>query len=260
MALAAITRGDDKAAAPLVLLHGFGGGAFVWQDLMAGLPEAAPVIAYDLPGHGGSLHEDGIGGAGRMAKAVLADLERRGVARCHVAGHSLGGATAALMALREPTRVKSLTLLAPGGFGPEINHQALAAYAFADSEAALQMALRAMIGPGFCFSEGALHTLWAARQVPGAGDALGQVFEAILAGSPLDDRRQGTLPLADLGRLAMPCHVVWGLNDGILPVTQADGLPANINVERIAGAGHMLIDECPDRVVSLLCAVLDRAP
>lgn len=260
MALAAITRGDDKAAAPLVLLHGFGGGAHVWQDVMAGLPQGAPVIAYDLPGHGGSLREDGIGGGGRMAKAVLADLDRRGVARCHVAGHSLGGATAALMALRQPQRVKSLTLLAPGGFGPEINLRALAAYGFADSEAALQMALRAMTGPGFRFRKRAVHTLWASRQMPGARDALRQVFEAILAGSPLDDRRQGTLPLADLGRLAMPCHVVWGLNDGILPVTQADGLPANITVERIAGAGHMLIDECLDRVLSLLCAVVARAP
>nr|WP_284739611.1 alpha/beta fold hydrolase [Rhizobium sp. CG5] len=244
----------------MVLLHGFGGGACVWQDVMAGLPETIPVIAYDLPGHGGSLQEDGIGGAGRMAKAVLIDLKRRGVARCHVAGHSLGGATAALMALREPTRVKSLTLLAPGGFGPEINHRALAAYGFADSEAALQTALRAMTGPGFCFHEEAVRTLWASRQVPGAGDALRQVFEAILAGSPLDDRRQGTLPLADLGRLAMPCYVVWGLDDTILPVAQAEGLPANITVERIAGAGHMLIDECPERVLSLLRAVLAQVP
>lgn len=260
MALAAITRGDDKAAAPLVLLHGFGGGAHVWNDVMAGLPEGAPVIAYELPGHGGSLHEDGIGGAGRMAKAVLIDLERRGVARCHVAGHSLGGATAALMALRDPLRVKSLTLLAPGGFGPEINHQALAAYAFADSAAALQTALRAMAGPGFCFHEEVVRTLWVSRQVPGARDALWQVFEAILAGSPPDDRRQGTLPLIDLGRLAMPCHILWGLADGILPVGQADGLPEAITVERIAGAGHMLIDECQERVLSLLCAVLARAP
>lgn len=256
MALAAITGGDSQAAAPLVLLHGFGGGTYVWREVMAGLPRSAPVIAYDLPGHGGSLHEDGIGGAGRMAKAVLIDLERRGVAQCHVAGHSLGGATAALMALRDPLRVKSLTLLAPGGFGPDIHHRALADYAFADSAAALQTALQAMTGPGFRFGEEAVRTLWAARQVPGAREALRQVFEAILAGSPPDDRRQGTLPLADLGRLAMPCHVVWGIEDAILPVAQADGLPETITVERIAGAGHMLIDECPDRVTQILRAAL----
>ncbi len=252
MALHAVVIGDVRSAPPLVLLHGFGCGAFVWKKVMAGLGPAMPVIAYDMPGHAGSLEADGIGGAGKMAKAIRNDLDLRGVTAFHVAGHSLGGATAALLALREQKRVLSATLLAPGGFGPSINHRLLSHYAQAETHLDLIWALEGMSGFNATIDEELVDDMLAIRHQSGAQAALERIFEAITFVAPSGERLQGELPLEALAALTMPIRVVWGGEDCILPSWQADRLPANIALTRIANAGHMLIDECPEAVAAVL--------
>ncbi len=252
MALHAVVIGDLRRAPPLVLLHGFGCGAFVWKKVMAGLGPALPVIAYDMPGHAGSLTADGVGGAGKMAKAIRNDLDLRGVTAFHVAGHSLGGATAALLALREQKRVLSATLLAPGGFGPAINHRLLAHYARAETHLDLIWALEGMSGFNATIDDDLVDAMLAIRHLDGAQEALERVFEAITIVAPSGERLQGELPLDALAALPMPIRVVWGGEDCVLPSWQADRLPKNIARTRIANAGHMLIDECPDAVAEIL--------
>lgn len=252
MALHAVVIGDLRRAPPLVLLHGFGCGAFVWKKVMAGLGPAVPVIAYDMPGHAGSLTADGVGGAGKMAKAIRNDLDLRGVTAFHVAGHSLGGATAALLALREQKRVLSATLLAPGGFGPAINHRLLAHYARAETHLDLIWALEGMSGFNAKIDDDLVDAMLAIRHLDGAQEALERVFEAITIVAPSGERLQGELPLDALAALPMPIRVVWGGEDCILPSWQADRLPKNIARTRIANAGHMLIDECPEAVAEIL--------
>jgi pimeloyl-ACP methyl ester carboxylesterase len=256
MALNAVVIGDVRRAPPLVLLHGFGCGAFVWKKVMAGLGPAVPVIAYDMPGHAGSLGADGIGGAGKMAKAIRNDLDLRGVTAFHVAGHSLGGATAALLALREQKRVLSATLLSPGGFGPAINHRLLAHYAQAETHLDLIWALEGMSGFNATIDDDLVDEMLAIRHLPGAQAALQHVFEAITFVAPSGERLQGELPLDALAALTMPIRVVWGGEDCVLPCWQADRLPANIALTRIANAGHMLIDECPEAVAEILRDVM----
>lgn len=252
MALHAVVIGDLRRAPPLVLLHGFGCGAFVWKKVMAGLGPAVPVIAYDMPGHAGSLTADGVGGAGKMAKAIRNDLDLRGVTAFHVAGHSLGGATAALLALREQKRVLSATLLAPGGFGPAINHRLLAHYARAETHLDLIWALEGMSGFNATIDDDLVDAMLAIRHLDGAQEALERVFEAITLVAPSGERLQGELPLDALAALPMPIRVVWGGEDCVLPSWQADRLPKNIARTRIANAGHMLIDECPEAVAEIL--------
>lgn len=252
MALHAVVIGDLRRAPPLVLLHGFGCGAFVWKKVMAGLGPAVPVIAYDMPGHAGSLTADGVGGAGKMAKAIRNDLDLRGVTAFHVAGHSLGGATAALLALREQKRVLSATLLAPGGFGPAINHRLLAHYARAETHLDMIWALEGMSGFNATIDDDLVDAMLAIRHLDGAQEALERVFEAITLVAPSGERLQGELPLDALAALPMPIRVVWGGEDCVLPSWQADRLPKNIARTRIANAGHMLIDECPEAVAEIL--------
>ncbi|WP_113448377.1 alpha/beta fold hydrolase [Rhizobium cremeum] len=245
MALHAVIAGDPHAAAPLVLLHGFGGGAFAWRRVTALLPSDLPVIAYDLPGHGGSLGADGLGGAGRMAKAILSDLEGRGISVFHLAGHSLGGATAALIALRRPEAVASLTLVAPGGFGPEINHRALRRYGLAETADELRAAMEIMVGYNFDIPEDMVRDTLEARRAGGALEALRTVFEAIVSAMCETGPAQGQLPLDDILSLRMPLTLLWGLEDCILPPHQSAVSGDGVAIRRIAGAGHMLVDECP---------------
>ncbi|GEO83973.1 MULTISPECIES: alpha/beta fold hydrolase [Alphaproteobacteria] len=259
MALHAVALGDARKSPPLVLLHGFGGGAFIWRRVMAELGPAMPIIAYDMPGHAGSLHADGAGGAGKMAKVIRNDLDLRGVTNFHVAGHSLGGATAALLALKDPKRVLSATLMAPGGIGPAINHRLLSHYAQAETHLDLTWAMELMFGFNATIADDLIDDMMSVRHLPGAREALDRIFEAITYVSPIGERLQGELPLDALAALTMPIRVVWGVEDCVLPVMQADRLPDNVALTRIANAGHMLVDECPLAMAAILREMTSEA-
>lgn len=257
MALHAETLGNPSEAAPLVLLHGFGGLASSWRDTAAALSDAVPIIAYDLPGHGGSLDLES-GGAGRIARAILSDLTARGLSRVHLCGHSLGGAVATLIALRNPDLIASLTLLSPGGFGPEINAAALAAYASAETADDIASALQPMTATGFTFDAPWLDAMAAARKQPGAMPALGAIFAAMFVRREEGGAEQGELPIATLEDLTAPVTVLWGTDDHVLPIRQSQGLPLNCQVEQLQGVGHMLIEEAPEAVVTAIRRALAK--
>src|SRR5690606_39040719 len=123
------------------------------------------------------------------AQAILADLSARGLQRVHLAGHSMGGAVAALMAILEPARLASLTLLAPGGFGPEINHRLLTRYAAARDEAEIVACLEAMTGWFSPVSGETVASAVASRAVAGQRDMLIEMAKGLAR-----DGRQGQLP------------------------------------------------------------------
>lgn len=244
-------RGDPLARPSIVLLHGFGGSAKVWAAVAPALEDLAPLVIFDLPGHHRSMHAEGSGGAGRMAKAVLADLDRRGIAEVHLVGHSMGGAVAALMALRAPERIRSLTLLAPGGFGHEINHRLLERYAAATEPDAMRIALEQMFGWNAEIPEAYLDSLVKLRNAPGAVKALQSILPTMTTGEG-PERRQGVIPHDDLARLEMPVKVLWGTQDRVLPTRQAHKLPPLFATHVFDNTGHMLIEEQEAAVVFLI--------
>ncbi|MCY0096219.1 alpha/beta fold hydrolase [Hoeflea ulvae] len=239
-----------EVGTPLVLLHGFGGDHSAWDAVKALMPETTRIIAVDLPGHGGSLDAEGRGGAGRMAKAILAGLDAAGVGRFHLAGHSMGGAVSALMAMRAPDRVASLTLVAPGGIAREINAGLLARYAKATSEAEIRACLKEMSAPGFVATDAVVEHFVAARSKPGQLEALNETYLAMFPDGP--GKGQGVLPGEALAALGMPVAVIWGTGDTVLPCPKPPALPANFAYSVLPGLGHMLPEEAPDAIVRVL--------
>lgn len=233
------TRG--KGVSALVLLHGFGGSHYVWDGVCAHLDPSLDILAYDLPGHAVSLSTPFEGAAPAFAKTLLADLAARDLTSIHLVGHSLGGAVAILMALREPRRFASLTLLAPGGIGREINVPLLQRFATAASSIEIADALRAMAGPEFTPPVDAVRHCAEERAVPGQIDTLQH-----LCGLITRDGEQGAFAAAQLAALAMPVQLVWGECDPVLPVTQALNVPTSFGVHREPGLGHMLPLEAPE--------------
>lgn len=231
----------------LVLLHGFGGLASVWAEVAGALSDSVRVIAYDLPGHGGSLAFPGAGPVKVAVRALLDDLTARGIPDFHLAGHSMGGAIASLMALAAPERVRSLTLLAPGGMGEDINAPVLHKYAAAMSESGLNTALAAMSAPGFEPTRDTVAALAESRAREGQTAMLETIAAAITRGG-----RQGVLPRDQLAGLPMPVRVMWGTRDSVLPFAQTSQLPDHFERVAVEGAGHMLIEEAPARVIELL--------
>src|SRR5580704_934040 len=93
----ALGEGDSV---PVLLLHGFGADLNTWMFTQPALAEGRRVIALDLPGHGGSSKDVGTGDVESLTNAVEGALGELGVERGHIIGHSMGGAIAALLALR----------------------------------------------------------------------------------------------------------------------------------------------------------------
>jgi 3-oxoadipate enol-lactonase len=102
------TGGDGT---PLVLVHADWTDAGIWDQLIPLLRERYRVIRYDLRGFGRSA---------RPAQPFtrLGDLEallgHLGIERAVAVGHSGGGGTVLGLALRQPSRVSGMVLIAPG--------------------------------------------------------------------------------------------------------------------------------------------------
>jgi pimeloyl-ACP methyl ester carboxylesterase len=99
----------------LVLLHGQPGSAADWRQVQSRLPASIQAVAVDRPGYGSSP-QAAAGFAGN-ARAVLAELDARGIGQAVLVGHSYGGGVALSAASLAPHRVEALVLLASVGPG-----------------------------------------------------------------------------------------------------------------------------------------------
>jgi pimeloyl-ACP methyl ester carboxylesterase len=240
---------------PLVLLHGFGGHAASWAPVIETIPKDIRILAFDLPGHAGSLNYPGFGSPRVAALAVLAELEARSIPKAHVAGHSMGGAIAALMAMEKPEVIASLTLIAPGGFGPEMDQSALKTFAEATNPADLSKAYAAMMANGAVPDTAMISQLTTVRAAPGQREALMHVLAKISRG-----QGQGELPLVRLVEGIFPVTLLWGDEDRTVPFAQSANAPDWFSRVNLPGKGHMLIDEAPDAVAHAILANLQQPP
>jgi pimeloyl-ACP methyl ester carboxylesterase len=106
---------DGQSADPALFVHGLGGNATNWTDLMALLRDRVDGVAVDLPGFGWSPPPRDGDYSLRRTAASLADLvEQRFDGRpVHLFGNSMGGAIAVQLAGRFPELVRTLTLVSP---------------------------------------------------------------------------------------------------------------------------------------------------
>ena len=91
----------------LVLLHGWGMNAAVWEGLPPAVSVGRRVSRIELPGHGASSFEPGHDGLPAWADACLDGAPARAV----WVGWSLGGLVALEAALRAPGRIAALVLI-----------------------------------------------------------------------------------------------------------------------------------------------------
>lgn len=104
---------------PLVLLHGLFGSLENLGGISQRLQDQWQVHALDQRNHGRSPHTDTMDYPA-MAEDVLAYLDRQGLERVSLLGHSMGGKTAMELALSHPERVERLVVadIAPVTYQP----------------------------------------------------------------------------------------------------------------------------------------------
>lgn len=114
----------EGAGVPLVLIHGLTGHR---DDFLPQLPllkarhPELRLLAPDLRGHGDSTHTGDVASFtfDRLVDDLHRFLELRGIDRCDLLGHSLGGMICLRFALAHPARLRSLVLVGTAPFAPD---------------------------------------------------------------------------------------------------------------------------------------------
>ena len=266
----------DRSPAPrrardaVLMLHGQPGCGALWDPVARAVerrlsPLAPTVIAPDRPGWGAA--EDEAQGLAGNADAALAELDRHGVDRAVVVGHSFGGAVALALAAKRPDRVASLVLVAP-----------------AADEAAINRVDRVLASPlvgtaASFFGIGAAETVLRRPKLRriAATRGKGALPSAVALAAPAAGARRHWRSFAveqralideipPLGRslasIEAPALVLAGHDDHAVPLPAVsavvDRLPSAELLE-LDGAGHQLPLEAADTVAAAVAVALGRA-
>ncbi len=239
----------------VLLIHGYGGDRNSWLLLQEPLAARHRVYALDLPGHGTSGKDVGDGSIGILADAVTGVLDALGAGRAHLAGHSLGGAVALAVAAGDPRRIASLTLIAPSGFGRQINTGYLRGFAEARTRRELKPLARELFADENLVTRQVVDDLLAYKRLDGVGAALHALLDRLLDG---DGQHAGSAAALAAISEALPVSVVWGRQDRIIPAEQAHAVGGAVRYV-IEGAGHMPHLERPADVQRAIEETIARA-
>ncbi len=248
-----------RDAEAIVLIHGLGASLHTWEPWVRDLSTTHRVVRFDVPGHGltgpDPANDYSDARSLRLLHALLDSLQ---LDRVLLTGHSLGGRLAWSYAAEHPERVARLVLIAPDGFaspGFEYDKPAEVPSVLGVMRWVLPAPLlRANLTPAYSDPArltdsvaGRYHDL---MLVPGNRDAL------------LSRLRQTVLtdPAPRLSRITAPTLLLWGEDDAMIPVQNAEDylrLIPNANVVRLPGLGHVPFEEAPAEALVPVRAFLE---
>jgi pimeloyl-ACP methyl ester carboxylesterase len=246
----------EGSGPPLVLIQGVGVCGSGWAPQVRDLRDAFTCLTFDNRGMGASQPAGAPITVPQMAEDALWLMSRLGWDSAHVAGHSLGGPVALEMALSQPRRVRSLSLLCTLARGKDATRL---------TWRMLALGLRTRIGPRRARRHAFLEIILPSDALRGADrDALAAemapLFGHDLADSPPVAMKQlAALRAYDasprLGEIAVPTLVLSAAHDPIAPPRYGRALAEGIagaRYEEFADASHGLPIQHAGRVNALL--------
>ena len=242
---------------PLLLIMGASGPGMRWEDgFCQKLAEQFFVIRYDHRDTGQSTTYPP--GKPQYTMDTLVDdafavLDGLGVASAHVAGISLGGMIAQLMAIAHPQRLRSLILIAttpsaPGTDDPDLpvmskaflDHvRKVAPPDWSDKAATIRFIVereRICAGNSLYFDQGHLEALWS-RIYDHTNNFASAMQNHFLATGHASWRAQ-------LSAIQLPCLVIHGEEDPVMPLGHGEALAEEIphaSLLRIPRMGHEVL-------------------
>jgi pimeloyl-ACP methyl ester carboxylesterase len=247
---------DSGDGHPIVLLSAGAHDHHDFDELRALLPARFRSIALDWPAHGASPPGTGPVSAMRFADVAEELVEAVAPDGAVVAGNSVGGFSAARLAIRRPELVKGLVLFDSGGFigrGPQVR-------AFCALMARPWFLRR--IYPAFSARYVRARTD-ADRRARSTGVATTRQDPGLRAVSEL--WRSFASPEHDLRdqaeRIAAPTLLLWGRHDPVIPLKVGRRLERDIPHARLVvfDSGHVPHTTDPAGVAAELVPFADRA-
>lgn len=237
---ALLERGDGP---PLLLLHGWGASKELMMPLVQCLPGVHAIVP-DLPGFGATPPPPRPWEVDDYARWVIALLDRLGVGRCDVLGHSNGGRIAIALAAAQPDRVHRVVLTGSAGIRPR---HGLAWHARVRTFKVLRRLSRSSRLPAAARAR--LEEVVARRGSDDYRSASGTMRATLvrLVNSDLRDR---------LTRVRAPTLLIWGEHDDQTPMADArlmERLIPDAGLVVLEGCGHFAYAEQPER----FCRIVD---
>ena len=232
----------------LVLIHGLGASTFTFQRILPELARRFRVVALDLKGFGFSDRPDGDYTLTAQADLVRQLMDRLGIEKASVLGHSMGGAVAMRLALAYPERVERL-ILASSASDLELGRRIWGA--------ALLGRLLPLVAPftlhnrrfrelslktGFYDTDHCTEQIIEGYMMPGRVRG----YLRALGNTMAHWRRDPPLRPADITHRTL---VLWGEADRWLPPSRGERLHRLISgsrLEVIRGGGHLFLQEQTD--------------
>src|SRR5579864_5268917 len=234
-------RGDG---APLLLLHGWGTSRALFAPLLDALAPGRRLIVPDLPGFGGTPPPREAWSAREYAAWTLSLLDRLGVERCDIVGHSNGGRIAIVLAAEHPERVGKLVLTASAGIKPRrtlrdrVGVRAYKGLRRVERTRAIPQPVRAA----------------ARARADRRGSADFRAASGVMRGTLVRLVNEDLTPL--LPRIAAPSLLIWGDRDTETPLHDArvmERLIPDAGTVVFEGATHYAYLEQPAR----FCRIVD---
>jgi len=233
--LACHVAGDARAPA-VVLLHSLATHSEIWRPQLAVWSTLFRVVRIDLPGHGASPLPPGPLALADHAALVEYVLDDLAIERAALVGLSLGGMVAQAIALRSPSRVRSLVLAHTSARTipavREVWQQRLAQFERDGLESQVAPTLARWFTKPFADAS-PLTMDWVARQIRATSPAgYAAAIRAI----------QGLDHLDRLGEIAAPTLVVAGDSDAAVPPQAASAIVACLrraDLLVLKDAGHI---------------------
>lgn len=223
----------------LLLLHGAVCDSRVWRLAIEEFADEFTVVAWDAPGCGGSSDAPEGYRMPDYADCLAGFMERLGLGRCRVVGHSWGSALALELCRRHPARVASLVLVGAyagwaGSLPAEDVNQRLA-FALQTAEAVDSRTWRPTSMPGL-FSD-AMAPATAQELAVVMGDIRASATRTMAHALAECDLRDA------LHDIDTPTLIVCGDRDERSPLAVAHALDARLPQSRL-GVLHGLGHEC----------------
>ena len=255
---------DTGQGSAILFIHGLLGSHDNWTHLVDRLDTDHRVLIPDLFGHGASAKPVGDYSLGSHA-AILRDLiDRLGIDRVTLVGHSLGGGIAMQFCYLFPERVEALVLVSTGGLGRTVSPL-----------------LRSATLPGAELVLPVIASSWVRERVETVGRAVrglgwrpsadtSAAWKSFTSLSDAESRRAflattrgvidpGGQTISARGHLGtgdqIRTLVIWGTRDRMIPVGHAQRAPdvfPGAKVVLFQGAGHFPHLDQPDRFASVL--------
>ncbi len=243
---------EDGSGSPVLFGHSLTFDGDMFEAQVPELSKRHRCIRVDFRGHGRSSKIDEPYTLEDNAQDVFTLADALGIAGFHYVGLSMGGMTGMRMALMQPRRLRSLTLLDTSAAEEEPGNRAAYGKFAADSRdkppvpAMAEMTLGLMFSPGFMKRDPQTVQRYRQKLLLNDVNAMSQTTLAVC--------NRGSV-LERLGSIRTPSLVIVGSRDVATPPAKAGQIASAIpgaRLETIPDAGHMTPVEEPELVTKLV--------